>query len=64
MAARFAVAGSPVHCERSDIEDDGSLPGLGEVDYECRVGEGEGFPRVLVGSSSTRITSMYSYGGP
>ena len=64
VVAEFARNGSRVRCERSDSGDDGTLPGLGEVDYDCRVGEGEGFPRVLVGSNGTRVTSMYSYGGP
>jgi hypothetical protein len=67
--ARAAVVtefarGQAVRCERSEVEDDGTLPGLGDVDYECLVGPGQGFPVVLVGSDSTRVTSMYPYGGP
>ncbi|MGZ8475856.1 MAG: hypothetical protein ACXWWQ_06485 [Candidatus Limnocylindria bacterium] len=46
VAAEFAPGGSRVRCERSEQEGDGSLPGLGEVDYECRVGgEGSARPR-------------------
>jgi hypothetical protein len=30
--------GQAVRCARSEVEDDGTLPGLGDVDYECLVG--------------------------
>ena len=56
--------GQAVRCERSEVEDDGALPGLGDVDYKCLVGPGQGFPVVLVGSDSTSVMSLYSYGGP
>jgi hypothetical protein len=63
VSARFGH-GQLVRCERSEQTDDGSLPGLGDVDYDCRVGPGQGFPRVFVGSNSQHVTSIYSYGGP
>ena len=63
VITRFA-RGQAVRCERSEVEDDGTLPGLGDVDYECLVGPGQGFPIVLVGSNRSRVTSMYPYGGP
>jgi hypothetical protein len=67
--ARAAVArefprGQTVRCSRSEVSHDPSLPGLGDVDYECLVGPGEGFPHVLVGSDGDRVTSLYPYGGP